>query len=64
MPGQTWRRLQGDAVLMIVGLVHEQFDDEFRALMQEHMPEELRQAWATEGQAMFDKTMYTVTELA
>lgn len=64
MPGQTWRRLQGDAVLMIVGLVHEQFDNEFRALMQEHMPEELRQAWATEGQAMFDKTMYTVTELA
>lgn len=64
MPGQTWRRLQGDAVLMIVGLVHEQFDDEFRALMQEHMPEELRQAWATEGQAMFDKTMHTITELA
>lgn len=64
MPGQTWRRLQGDAVLMIVGLVHEQFDDEFRALMQEHMPEELRQVWATEGQAMFDKTMHTVTELA
>lgn len=64
MPGQTWRRLQGDAVLMIVGLVHEQFDDEFRALMQEHMPDELRQAWASEGQAMFDKTMHTITELA
>ena len=64
MPGQTWRRLQGDAVLMIVGLVHEQFDDEFRALMQEHMPEALRHAWVTEGQALFDKTMRTVTELA
>ena len=64
MPGQTWRRLQGDAVLMIVGLVHEQFDDEFRALMQEHMPEELRHAWVTEGQALFDKTMRTVSELA
>lgn len=63
MPGQTWRRLQGDAVLMIVGLVHEQFADEFRVLMQEHMPEELRQMWATEGKTMFDKTMLTVAEL-
>lgn len=51
-------------MLMIVGLVHEQFDDEFRALMQEHMPEELRQAWVTQGQAMFDKTMHTVSELS
>ena len=49
---------------MIIGLVHEQFDDAFRALMQEHMPEALRHAWVTEGQALFDKTLLKIAELS
>ena len=57
LPQHTLQKLEGPVLMMVIGLVRHAFDDTYRAAMDANMPPPLKQAWQSEGQALFDQTM-------
>jgi len=55
LPGYTLTRLKGNVLMMIIGMVRDAFNDDFRHAMDSNMPPPLKQAWLQDGQPMYRK---------
>ena len=53
----TLSALEGPTLMMVLGLVNDAFDDDYKAAMAELMPDELKNAWVNEGQKLYQNTM-------
>jgi hypothetical protein len=54
LPGHAFGSFQGDKIWLIMGLIRENFTQEQRDMMLEHMPPPARQMWETMGEASFN----------
>ena len=62
LPGHTLASFKGDKVWLIMGLVRENFTQEQRDTMLEHLPPPARQMWETIGEASFDDMIAQVRQ--
>ncbi len=62
LPGHTLGTFDGDKVWLIMGLVRENFTQEQRDAMLEHLPPPARQMWETMGEASFDELIAQVRQ--
>jgi hypothetical protein len=62
LPGHSLGAFEGDKVWLIMGLVRENFTDEQRDAMLEHMPPPARKMWETMGEASFDDLIAQVRQ--
>ena len=53
----TLSALEGPTLMMVLGLVYDAFDDDYKAAMAKLMPDELKNAWVNEGQKLYQNTM-------
>ena len=60
LPGHAMGKFQGDKVWLIMGLIRENFNQEQRDLMLEHLPPPARQMWETMGEASFNDVIAQV----
>jgi hypothetical protein len=62
LPGHTLGAFKGDKVWLIMGLVRENFTQEQRDAMLEHLPPPARQMWETMGEASFNDVIAQVRQ--
>lgn len=64
LPGHSMGNFGGDKVWLIIGLIRENFTEEQRDRMLEHMPPPARQMWDTMGEASFAALIAQVRSFA
>ena len=64
LPGHGMAHFTGDKIWLIMGLLRENFDDEQRAAMLEHMPPPAVDMWVNMGNAAFDQMIAEVRQTA
>jgi len=63
LPGHALGSFQGDKIWLIMGLIRENFTQEQRNMMLEHMPPPARQMWETMGEASFNDLIAQVRHI-
>lgn len=62
LPGHAMGSFTGDKIWLIMGLIRENFTEQQRAMMLEHMPPPARQMWETMGEASFNDLIAQVRQ--
>lgn len=62
LPGHAMGHFEGDKIWLIMGLIRENFTQEQRDMMLEHMPPPARQMWETMGEASFNELIAQVRQ--
>jgi len=62
LPGHALGSFGGDKIWLIMGLIRENFTQEQRDMMLEHMPPPARQMWETMGEASFNDLIAQVRQ--
>ncbi|HXW34387.1 MAG TPA: hemerythrin domain-containing protein [Acidimicrobiales bacterium] len=60
LPGHAMSHFQGDKVWLIIGLIRENFTQQQRDMMLEHMPPPARQMWENMGERSFNELIAEV----
>jgi len=62
LPGHAMGSFGGDKIWLIMGLIRENFTEQQRDMMLEHMPPPARQMWETMGEASFNDLIAQVRQ--